>query len=124
MNLVKVFKLHLGIFIVTNLTLVLINLHYTPDVIWFYYPALGWGSWVGVSYLGLVRWPKRKKVMWDLEFHVAIFVPIIVMLILTNIQFSPSNPWAIYPLVGWGGIVFVHYWVRRPESAEGDHEKE
>jgi len=37
------FYMHLGVYILVNLFLFLLNMIVSPDTIWFYLPLLGWG---------------------------------------------------------------------------------
>lgn len=39
----KKFYHHLGVYIVVNMFLVILNLVTSPDSLWFYWPMLGWG---------------------------------------------------------------------------------
>ncbi|MBU2490354.1 MAG: 2TM domain-containing protein [Proteobacteria bacterium] len=36
------FYYHAGIFVVINLLMLAVNLTYSPQVLWFYWPLLGW----------------------------------------------------------------------------------
>jgi hypothetical protein len=37
------FYIHLGVYVVVNLLLFLINMTASPDSLWFFWPLLGWG---------------------------------------------------------------------------------
>jgi 2TM domain len=37
------FKIHFACYVAVNLLLIAINLLTTPNIIWFYWPLLGWG---------------------------------------------------------------------------------
>jgi len=39
----KGFYIHLGVYVLINAMLVLINLTMSPNVLWFYWPLGGWG---------------------------------------------------------------------------------
>jgi len=47
------FLAHLAVYVLVNTILVLINLLYSPHVMWFFYPLLGWG--IGI--------PNKKELM-------------------------------------------------------------
>ncbi|MBT9160489.1 MAG: hypothetical protein DDT26_01776 [Dehalococcoidia bacterium] len=50
------FVFHLVAYILVNLGLITLNLLVVPEVIWFFWPLLGWGIGVVCHYLGEVRW--------------------------------------------------------------------
>ena len=60
------FRIHLVAYVLVNAMLIAINFIYSPDVIWFFYPLLGWGIGITVHYLYAVRWIesalKKKEV--------------------------------------------------------------
>ena len=37
------FYIHLGVYVLINAMLFLINITTSPDILWFYWPLLGWG---------------------------------------------------------------------------------
>jgi hypothetical protein len=39
---------------------IIINFVYSPEVIWFFYPLIGWGIGVTSHYLGAVRWIEKS----------------------------------------------------------------
>lgn len=56
-NAKKGFFWHLGIFLMTMVVLMLINLITYHGKIWFIFPFLGWGMSVGLHYLGVFGFP-------------------------------------------------------------------
>jgi len=42
------FYTHLGVYVMVNLLLLLINITTSPGVLWFYWPLLGWGMGIGM----------------------------------------------------------------------------
>jgi hypothetical protein len=62
------FYMHLGIYVLVNLSLFLRNILMSPDNLWFYWPLLGWGiaiaihafSVFGIGGLLDADWEKRK----------------------------------------------------------------
>lgn len=53
------FLVHLIIYVLVNAMLIIINLLYSPKVIWFFYPLIGWGIGVFMHYLFAVRWIEK-----------------------------------------------------------------
>ncbi|HAG09468.1 MAG TPA: hypothetical protein DCK87_07925 [Desulfotomaculum sp.] len=49
------FSVHLVVYVLVNAMLIAINLIYSPEAIWFFYPLLGWGIGITAHYLGGVR---------------------------------------------------------------------
>jgi len=59
------FKIHLAAYLVTNAILIISNLVFTPDKLWFLWPVLGWGVGILSHYIKAVhrieRDLKRKE---------------------------------------------------------------
>lgn len=47
------FFTHLGVYVVVNALLIIINLQNSPDQLWFYWPLLGWGIGIVFHALGV-----------------------------------------------------------------------
>jgi len=47
------------IYALVNAMLVVINLLYSPNAIWFFYPLLGWGIGLSIHYLFGVHWIEK-----------------------------------------------------------------
>jgi len=50
----------LAAYILVNAALIAINLIYSPRVIWFLYPLIGWGIGISAHYLFGVRWIQKE----------------------------------------------------------------
>ena len=37
------FKIHFAAYVLVNIILIVVNLVFTPKILWFYWPLLGWG---------------------------------------------------------------------------------
>ncbi|MBF0441293.1 MAG: 2TM domain-containing protein [Oligoflexales bacterium] len=155
MHLKNYFKANLAIYIVINILLVIINLSYSPQHIWFHYPLFGWGCLMAVLYLVSSRYPsedmkckgrgeywkyKAHKIYKDafmengegakehvnykeyknkcmekgkslgFRCHLAVYLLITALLVITNLQYTPNILWSIYVIFGWGAGVFAHYY--------------
>jgi hypothetical protein len=56
---IRGFYTHLGVYVLINAMLLLINITTSPDVLWFYWPLMGWGIGVALHALrvfGASRW--------------------------------------------------------------------
>ena len=56
------FLAHLIAYILVNVMLIAINLIYTIEVLWFFYPLIGWGIGVAMHYLFGVRWFEKTLI--------------------------------------------------------------
>ena len=54
------FSVHLVVYVLVNAMLIAINLLYSPEAIWFFYPLLGWGIGISMHYLFGIRWLEKK----------------------------------------------------------------
>ena len=53
------FSVHLVVYVLVNAMLIAINLIYSPEAIWFFYPLIGWGIGISMHYLFAVRWIEK-----------------------------------------------------------------
>jgi hypothetical protein len=56
------FYIHLVIYVVVNILLVLINLKYSPQYLWFLWPLFGWGIGIAFHALGIFVFPSGSAV--------------------------------------------------------------
>lgn len=59
------FSAHLVVYILINAMLITINFLYSPEVIWFFYPLLGWGIGISMHYLFGIR--GLEKALGEME---------------------------------------------------------
>jgi len=50
------FLIHAAVYVLVNIMLIVINLVYSPSVIWFFYPLIGWGIGLAMHYMGAIKW--------------------------------------------------------------------
>jgi ABC-type protease/lipase transport system fused ATPase/permease subunit len=53
------FLAHSVVYVLANAMLIAINFIYSPEVIWFFYPLIGWGIGISMHYLFGVRWLEK-----------------------------------------------------------------
>ena len=53
---------HLFIYIVMNILLAVLNLKYTPQYDWFYWPLLGWGIGIFFHAMGVFVFPSGSTI--------------------------------------------------------------
>ncbi|MEO0151145.1 MAG: 2TM domain-containing protein [candidate division WOR-3 bacterium] len=56
----RAFLVHLVIYVLVNAMLIAINFIYSPEVIWFFYPLIGWGIGLSMHYLFGVHWINKE----------------------------------------------------------------
>ncbi|GAB6075205.1 2TM domain-containing protein [Desulfurobacterium crinifex] len=57
----KAFIIHLIVYVVVNSILVIANILYTPEVLWFFYPLIIWGvTGIVPHYLFAIRWLDKE----------------------------------------------------------------
>ena len=66
------FILHLILYITVNPLLIVINLLYSPQIIWFYYPLIGWGFGLIMHYLFTFHW--IDKILKEKEAKAEYFI--------------------------------------------------
>jgi len=54
------FSVHLVVYMPVNAMLIAVNFIYSPEVIWFFYPLVGWGIGISMHYLFSVRWVEKE----------------------------------------------------------------
>lgn len=57
--------------------------------------------------------PATHKARSGWTLHLRLYLVAGSLLILLKLAISGSIGWAIYPLLGWGGGVLLHYWLRQ-----------
>ncbi|MBF0443708.1 MAG: 2TM domain-containing protein [Oligoflexales bacterium] len=108
------FKANLAIYVVINLLLAVINFVHTPKYVWFHFPLLGWGCMIAVLYLVGVRWPAlqrsgHRRIRRGFEIHLAVYLIVNAMLLITNLMYAPQLFWVVYIILGWGSGLAAHY---------------
>ncbi len=54
------FLAHLTAYILVNIMLIVINVVYTPKVVWFFFPLIGWGIGLAFHYVGATYWLRKE----------------------------------------------------------------
>lgn len=64
----KGFYMHLGVYVIVNAALFALNMLTSPDMLWFYWPLLGWGVGMAIHAMAILtegrflgeEWQERK----------------------------------------------------------------
>jgi hypothetical protein len=59
------FLVHAAIYVLVNIMLIVMNLVFVPDVLWFIFPLIGWGIGLGMHYLFAVSFTARQTEAWQ-----------------------------------------------------------
>ncbi len=42
------------------------------------------------------------------RIHLLAYFAVMAVLVVVNLATGPANPWFVWPMVGWGGVLAVH----------------
>lgn len=59
------FYVHAAIYVLVNILLLVINLVFVPQFLWFFLPLIGWGIGLTMHYLFAVRFVGRETEDWQ-----------------------------------------------------------
>ena len=62
---IRGFYTHLGVYVLINAMLLLIDITMSPDILWFYWPLLGWGIAVALHALRVFGAGGRFGAEWE-----------------------------------------------------------
>lgn len=114
---------HLGAYGGVICFLFIINMITSPDSLWFFWPALGWGLAVAIHAVnifipGIERTKtgqmdvgrKYRKTPPKFRFyrHLAVYGIVIIFLFIINMITSSSSIWFHWPALGWGLFLFIN----------------
>ncbi len=51
---------------------------------------------------------RARRRLRGFGLHLAGYFVVIVALAAINMLSSPENPWFVWPMVGWGGVLAIH----------------
>lgn len=59
------FYVHAAVYVLVNILLLVINLVFVPQFLWFFFPLVGWGIGLTMHYLFAVRFVGRETEDWQ-----------------------------------------------------------
>ncbi len=59
------FFVHAVVYVLVNALLITINLVYVPEVVWFFYPLIGWGIGLVMHFLFSIVWVQNQTENWQ-----------------------------------------------------------
>ena len=113
--------IHSVVFITVNVYLIVINLIYTPNILWFPYALIGWGIGLGTHIL-IARAVNREKekereikktkvilfLQWSLMIHLFIYLMVLAIISITIISNGENAGALFHTAMGWGIGIAIH----------------
>jgi 2TM domain len=59
------FYIHAAVYVLVNILLIVLNLVYVPDFLWFFFPLIGWGIGLTMHFLFGVLFVRRETRDWQ-----------------------------------------------------------
>lgn len=59
------FFVHAAVYVLVNILLIVINLVFVPQFLWFFFPLVGWGIGLVMHYLFAVHFVRRETEHWQ-----------------------------------------------------------
>ena len=59
------FYIHAGIYVLVNMMLIIINIMFASQVLWFFFPLIGWGIGLTMHYLFAVQFVRSETESWQ-----------------------------------------------------------
>jgi class 3 adenylate cyclase len=108
----RLFHKHLRVYAGVIGFLFIINLLTWGGVIWFHWPALGWGlliflQWFNVANKTIDK--DKSKRQW--HRHLGTYLGVIGFLFIVNLLTWGGTIWFHWPALGWGFLLFLH-WIK------------
>ncbi|MFY9115160.1 MAG: 2TM domain-containing protein [Dethiobacteria bacterium] len=113
----RILLIHTVVFILVNAGMAAINLQFTPAVLWFIYPLIGWGIGLAIHALfsagtgGPEQSARNKRATLRTKAfvaHLIIYLMVNILLLVVNLTYTPTFLWVAFPAAGWGIAVILH----------------
>jgi hypothetical protein len=103
-------KIHVSVFILINILLIIVDLLFTPEIYWFFFPLFSWLIGVNMHFLAYVLYargvyPMAKR---GVIYHLDSYIFVMLFLFIINFLTLPEFYWVIFPAIFWGAAVFLH----------------
>ena len=103
-------KVHATLFFLSNILLFILNLIFTPEILWILFPFFAWLIGLAIHYLSYMLYargvyPNTKRAMYYL---ITAYVFGITFLFVTNYITLGVISWAIYPAFFGGAAIIIY----------------
>jgi hypothetical protein len=103
-------KIHLGVYVIVSVLLLIINLIFTPLILWVMYPFFGWLIGISIHIIAYILYargvyPMAKR---GLIFHLDAYIFTLLFLTLINLVTLPQYLWVLFPIIFWGIALLLH----------------
>jgi cobalamin synthase len=127
----RVFAIHLAVFIVGVVVSAAVNLWLTPGTLWWPWVLIGWGAAVATHAFALLlrKAHRRERIFIDRKaracmVHLFAYLATVLILFYVNLTLTPQAWWFYWVALGWGVGVSFHAWCtfwkhRRGRGAPG-----
>jgi adenylate cyclase len=109
------FKKHLWFYVGVIGFLFAINVLTWGGVVWFHWPALGWGLLLLLQRINAGKehgFDDKEKPEIRFRKHLATYLAVIGFLFAINVLTWGGGIWFHWPALGWGLLIFLH-WTKR-----------
>jgi 2TM domain-containing protein len=48
------------------------------------------------------------RLLRGFRIHLLAYFAVMAVLVVVNLATGPANPWFVWPMVGWGGVLAIH----------------
>jgi class 3 adenylate cyclase len=112
---------HFLVYVVVIVFLFIVNMLTWNGVIWFHWPALGWGL---LLYLAMINSAKnngatrKERAKIRIHKHLVTYLGVIGFLFMINMLTWNGTIWFHWPALGWGLLLFFH-WIKYSNTSPG-----
>ncbi|NHI92959.1 MAG: hypothetical protein EAX96_10695 [Candidatus Lokiarchaeota archaeon] len=103
-------QIHAACYVIVNILLVAINLIFSSNYFWFFFPLLGWFAGLAIHLAAYMMYangvyPIAKRAVY---FHLVAYLTVNPLLIVANYITSWAYLWFLYPLGFWAAGFVIH----------------
>ncbi|NHI93273.1 MAG: hypothetical protein EAX96_12315 [Candidatus Lokiarchaeota archaeon] len=115
-------EIHLIVFLSINLILFIINIIFTPEVLWVIIVLLSWGLGLTIHALTYFVKKGRNLAIW---IHGSSAILVETMLLYINLIFQPTYHWFYFPLIIFLSALTIHciFYYRSLKEKEDKEER-
>ncbi|MFX1419266.1 MAG: 2TM domain-containing protein [Promethearchaeota archaeon] len=103
-------RIHISVYILINILLFLVNLFFSPELLWFFFPLFSWLVGLTMHTLSYFLYAKGVYPMAKrgVIYHLTSYISVMLFLFIINFITFPVYYWVIFPSIFWGAAVVLH----------------